>query len=197
MPSIFTHAVAAASLGAAIVPGRKRIIARGALCAVAPDADVIGFRLGVPYADLYGHRGLTHPILAAALLAGFATWLALRLEEDGGVRAARVALYLFVAAMSHGLLDAMTDGGLGVAFFAPFWARRYFLPWRPIVVSPIGVRRFLTGRGLAVVVSEVVVVWVPALALWLVAASLRRRAVQRRSHSSTSPAWTPSGKSRR
>jgi len=51
-------------------------------------------------------------------------------------------------------LDAMTDGGLGVAFFAPFDNHRYFLPWTPIRVSPTGVGRFFTDRGLVVLQSE-------------------------------------------
>jgi inner membrane protein len=65
---------------------------------------------------------------------------------------------------SHGLLDALTDGGLGVAFFAPFDAGRYFLPWTPIRVSPIGLG-FFSARGAEVLASEVVWVWLPALAL--------------------------------
>jgi hypothetical protein len=32
----------------------------------------------------------------------------------------------------------MTDGGLGCALFWPFDTTRYFAPWRPIPVSPIG-----------------------------------------------------------
>src|SRR5579872_845956 len=46
--------------------------------------------------------------------------------------------YFFVVTASHGVLDAMTDGGLGIAFFAPFDNTRYFFPFRPIKVSPIG-----------------------------------------------------------
>ena len=41
----------------------------------------------------------------------------------------------------------MTDGGLGVAFFAPCDEMRYFLPWRPVMVSPIGVVEFFTHYG--------------------------------------------------
>jgi inner membrane protein len=47
----------------------------------------------------------------------------------------------------------MTNGGLGVAFF---------LPWRPILVSPIGVGRFFSERGFAVLQSELVWIWLPA-----------------------------------
>ena len=64
-------------------------------------------------------------------------------------------LYFFLATASHGLLDAMTDGGLGVAFFSPFDNRRYFLPWTPIRVSPIGIEPFFTARGLEVLEERV------------------------------------------
>ena len=69
----------------------------------------------------------------------------------------------------------MTDGGLGVAYFAPFSNARYFLPWRPILVSPISVAGFFDARGLRVLASEAVWIWLPcavfAAAAWL----LRRR----------------------
>jgi len=68
----------------------------------------------------------------------------------------------------------MTDGGLGVAFFAPFENRRYFLPWRPIHISPIGIGRFFSERGLAVVQSELLWIWLPAAVLAVSAWILRR-----------------------
>lgn len=80
--------------------------------------------------------------------------------------------YLFLATTSHGLLDAMTDGGLGVAFFSPFENSRYFLPWRPIHVSPIGIARFFSARGLYVLQSEIRYIWLPSalliLLVWVV-----------------------------
>lgn len=72
-----------------------------------------------------------------------------------------VLAYLFVATASHDCLDAMTDGGLGVAFFSPFDDWRYFLPWRPIHVSPIGVARLFSQRGLTVLQSELLWIWLP------------------------------------
>jgi len=72
-------------------------------------------------------------------------------------------------------LDAMTDGGLGVAFFAPFDNHRYFFPWRPIRVSPIGAGRFFGKRGLAVLRSELLWIWIPAGILALAAWGFRRR----------------------
>ncbi|MBA3273622.1 MAG: metal-dependent hydrolase [Chthoniobacterales bacterium] len=77
---------------------------------------------------------------------------------------AAVGLYLFLATVSHCVLDAFTDGELGVAFFAPFENSRYFFPVTPIAVSPIG-GSFFSARGLSVVLNEVVWIWVPFSAL--------------------------------
>ena len=74
--------------------------------------------------------------------------------------------YLFLATTSHGILDAMTTGGGGIAFFAPFWNERYFFPWTPIRVSPLGTG-FFSERGLATLRSELVWVWLPAAAIAL------------------------------
>ena len=74
-------------------------------------------------------------------------------------------LLLFVITASHGVLDAMTNGGLGVAFFSPFNTRRYFFPWTPIEVSPIGAGGFFSARGWDVIWSEIMWIWGPALVL--------------------------------
>jgi inner membrane protein len=163
MPTILSHAVAALGIGTAFF-GRKapgHVLALGAVCSMLPDADVIGFRLGVRYGDLLGHRGLSHSLVFAATLAALAMPLARSAE---GPRWGRLWTYLFLATASHGLLDALTDGGLGVAFFAPFDATRYFFPFRPIEVSPIG-PGFFSKQGLMVIASEMLWVWLPSLAL--------------------------------
>ena len=161
MPTVPTHAAVAVSLGTlfpcARVPRRWWIV--GAALAVVPDLDVIGFGFGIHYGDLLGHRGLTHALIFAALLA----LLGSRCAIEGG-RKATVFTYLFVAAASHGVLDAFTNGGLGVAFFAPFVGRRYFFPVRPIEVSPIGVTGFFENGGAAVLLSELAWVGLPAVA---------------------------------
>jgi inner membrane protein len=123
--------------------------------------DVVGFGFGIPYGAPLGHRGLTHSIAFAAALAAAATLLG---WPRGRSRPA-VFTFLFLCAASHGLFDAMTDGGLGVAFFAPVDNTRFFLPWCPIRVSPIGVGGFFGPRGLAILASELVWIWIPLLAL--------------------------------
>ena len=58
----------------------------------------------------------------------------------------------------------VTDGGLGVAFFWPFSAERYFFPYNPIPVSPIGAH-FFSDRGLHVFTTELAMLWLPALVI--------------------------------
>jgi inner membrane protein len=84
-----------------------------------------------------------------------------------------VGLFSLVTA-SHGVFDAMTNGGLGIAFFSPFDNGRYFFPWTPIDVSPIGVRGFFSQRGLDILISETIYVVIPLLLLWAVIALLKR-----------------------
>ncbi|MBO9575608.1 MAG: metal-dependent hydrolase [Sphingobium sp.] len=171
MPSIFSHAIIPLAAGAAA--GRKRIPPRlavaGALLAIAPDFDVIGFRLGIGYGDIWGHRGATHS-LAFALLVSIAVVLLWR-----EARTIPRWLFLFAAMASHGLLDMLTDGGKGVALLWPFDAARLFLPWQPIRVSPIGAR-FFSERGLETVRSELLMIWLPCLLIVALSLFRRRRA---------------------
>jgi inner membrane protein len=151
----------------------KRVWVLGAACSVIPDLDVIGFRFGIRYGDFWGHRGFTHSLVFAAFLASAVALTGFRggLPSFGGLS---LWLYFFLATASHGFLDAMTDGGLGVAFFSPLDNHRYFLPWTPIRVSPIGVGRFFSNRGLEVLQSELLWIWLPAAVL-VIAAWLFRR----------------------
>ncbi len=69
----------------------------------------------------------------------------------------------------------MTNGGLGVAFFAPFDNTRYFFPWRPIQVSPIGAKAFFSAAGWRVIKSELIWVWLPSIAVIVFARVLNKR----------------------
>ena len=166
MASLISHAVAALGIGTVFarpqVPKRVWII--GAACSMFPDIDVIGFRFGIRYGDFWGHRGFTHSLVFAAMLATVAIAVGF-FRETQGVSRAVMWVYFFLATASHGLLDAMTNGGLGVAIFSPFNDTRYFLPWRPIVVSPISVTRFFSAQGIAVLQSELLWIWIPSGAL--------------------------------
>ena len=168
MPSVFSHAIAAVAIGGAAVGGPRRLTIwmLGAICAVVPDLDVVSFHFGLPYGHMLGHRGLSHSLPFAAVLAAIVTVFLRRIRTTSG-SVGLLWAFFFLATASHGLLDAMTDGGLGVAFFAPFSDARYFLPWRPIVVSPIGVGEFFGPRGLRVIWSELGWVWLPSAVVFL------------------------------
>lgn len=177
MPTIVSHAVPVLALGAGLGLKRvpPRLLAAAAFFAVAPDLDVISFRLGVGYADLLGHRGFSHSILFALICGGCG---ALAGPVLGSGRRLAFGL-IFLAVVSHIALDAATSGGLGVAAFWPLSEERYFLPWRPIRVSPFDPRAFLGPRGLAVIKSELLWVWLPAvLTAFLVRLAVRARASQ-------------------
>ncbi len=169
MPTILTHAAVPLAIGLglgsrAISP---RLLVAGILASMAPDLDVIGFHFGVAYAAIDGHRGLLHSLAFALVLA----WLAAIAAEPLRTTRRRAFVFVLACAASHGLLDMMTTGGLGVAWFWPFSDARHFLPWQVIKVSPLTLHRLLGPVGRAVMVSELQVVWLPAavLCLWLLA----------------------------
>jgi inner membrane protein len=172
MPTAFTHS--AVPLAMAIGLGRgvvsTRLLLAGVVVSVIPDLDVITFWLGIPYAAEFGHRGFSHSVLFALLIsiAGaclFRTW---------GPTFLRSFLFLFVAAVSHGLLDAFTNGGLGVAFLWPWSTERFFAPVRVIEVAPFGISRLLSHRGAAVSWSELLWVWAPLISIGVTAIACRR-----------------------
>jgi inner membrane protein len=174
--SAFSHAIAAGAIGAALYqrgwPARVWML--GAACSILPDADVIGVAFGIPFRSVLGHRGLSHSLLFAAVVAALVLALGFRRTPDGVYRW-RLGLYFFLATASHGVLDALTNGGPGIAFFAPFDNTRYFFPWRPVVVSPLGIRPFFSEWGLRVIESELVWIGLPSMILAAVAAIVRRR----------------------
>jgi inner membrane protein len=132
-----------------------------------PDADVVGFRFGVRYAAVWGHRGATHSLAFALVLGLLIGWLSGWL----GLPRLRTTLCAVAVLASHGLLDTLTDGGLGCALLWPFDHARYFAPWRPIPVAPIG-RAFFSSTGLRVACAELLL-FAP---LFLYALWPRRRA---------------------
>lgn len=172
MPTIISHA--AVPLAIRIGLGRHRIPPRlllaGIVAAIAPDLDVVAFRLGIAYADAFGHRGASHSLMFALLLAAGASVAAPLL------RTSRLMSFLFVlaAGASHPLLDMLTNGGLGVALFWPVSDLRYFAPWQVIEVSPLSLRRVFSERGLALMHSELTWVWLPCAVAAIVGMRIRR-----------------------
>ncbi|MBA3929121.1 MAG: hypothetical protein C0521_05960 [Xanthomonas sp.] len=172
MPTILTHALLPLAAGIALGTRRipPRLLATGMIAAILPDADVVGFKLGIEYAHALGHRGASHSLLFALACGVFAAFGA-RWFRTSAVTA---CLFVALAAASHPLLDMLTDGGLGVALFWPWSDARHFAPWRVIEVSPFA-NRFFSARGADVLLSELRWVWLPVLAFSGLAAWLRKR----------------------
>lgn len=190
MPSAFGHALVGGSLSLLMPRGSRAlgIAAVLGLLAAAPDLDVIAFRLGIPYDHPLGHRGLSHSLCLAAGVAALSLPLCRRGAPQ---RAGRLCLLVFLAVASHGLLDALTDAGLGIGLLLPFDDTRWFAPWRPIATSPLSVTAFFTRSGARVLASEALWLGLPclgALALdrWLLrrAAPMARQGARSERHSS-------------
>ena len=174
MSSLLTHPAPVLALGVAL--GLRRIPIRLFIAAVVfsllPDFDAIGFRFGISYGSWLGHRGFSHSLLFALLCGAFGAWAAPCLKASRLLS----GTLIFLAVASHIALDALTNGGLGVAAFWPFSDARYFFPWQPIQVSPLSLKAFFTTqKGLRVIVSELRWVWLPLMLMAFTCRSFMRR----------------------
>jgi inner membrane protein len=150
LASAITHFIVGAALSAPALDSRAirgalpgwAIPVTSGLIAVAPDLDTFAMRaLGIPFGGFWGHRGFFHSpffliLLSAALarLAAGRDWVWLAVLWAG-------------FAITHPLLDMLTDGGSGVMLLFPFTTERLFFPWRPIHVSPLEISRFFSRAG--------------------------------------------------
>jgi len=165
MATAVTHAFFSLVLGKTFareeMPWRFWIFAIG--CSILPDVDVIGFSLGMPYGGIFGHRGFFHSLLFAFLVSmSIIFW---GFKGDSKFFNPRWGLFFFLLTSAHGVLDALTNGGWGVAFFSPFDTTRYFFPWRPLKVSPIGLAGFFSPWGREVILREMIWIWTPSVLL--------------------------------
>ena len=165
MPTLITHTFIAVSGGKILVRDKLPIFFWISLiiCSVIPDADVIGFRFGIPYGAFFGHRGFFHSLFFAGIMAIIFTFIFIRFYKSDFLKWWQCLMVCFLIGASHGLLDALTNGGLGIALFSPFDNHRYFFPWTPIKVSPIGVTSFFRYGGMTVIINEILWVWLPII----------------------------------
>jgi len=175
MPSIISHAAVAVAAGMTFAPRGvpNPFWSFSIACSMIPDADVFGFSFGIPYHHLLGHRGFFHSPFFGLLMSVFVVNV---FFHDVGIFSRQWFFYLiffFLLSASHGILDAFTSGGLGIALLAPFDNTRYFFPWTPIMVSPIGIQGFFGKWGLMVIKSELLWVWFPSF-LMVVASMIIR-----------------------
>ncbi len=127
-----------AALGAAVAQagfakrlGGKAVVA-GALLGVLPDVDIISSAFG-PWASMVHHRGITHSLLFAPLMAPVLGWVLWRLNKrhDQWWRWGHLA---FWALITHPLLDLFTS--YGTQLFAPLSDRRLVID-AVAIIDPI------------------------------------------------------------
>jgi inner membrane protein len=176
MSTIFSHPAVPVAIGLAL--GQKTIprnlLFIGAFCAILPDFDSISFAFGIPYESQFGHRGFTHSVFFAAAVAAFFAWRNSEFKVDGAaVKRAIVFPFIFLSTVSHPLLDALTDGGEGVAIWWPFSAARFFFDDAPLPVCPIG-QHFFSAAGYAALKAELTLIWLPALLLGIAGFIVRK-----------------------
>lgn len=178
MASVFGHAIAAYGLGKLFpkeVMNRK-VFTLGIISSMLPDLDVIAFHFDVSWDSMLSHRGLTHSILFALVWA--LILLLVFHQETLSKKKFQLGSYYFLATISHGLLDGLTNGGNGIAFFAPFSDERYFLPWQMIQVSPLGVENFFSKWGIQVLQSEFFYIVIPSFIIGLIGTWLNKKVYQ-------------------
>lgn len=173
MPTIISHAVVPLALGLGLGPKlvSRRLLLAGVAASALPDLDVLAFRFGIAYSDQLGHRGFSHSLLLALALGVLAALFAGQIKS----RRFHAFAFVFLAAASHGLLDMLTNGGLGVAYLWPFSEDRFFFPQQVIQVAPLGFHRLFGPAGMAVARSELLWLWLPAGFVLFILFVARRR----------------------
>ena len=148
MASVFGHAIIGYTITkAASIKNYKWLLLLAILSSVFPDLDVLTFNFGIPYSHPFGHRGFTHSIVFAII------WAVLLMFFFGKQNRVLWFVVIFFSTVFHGILDAMTTGGKGIGFFIPFNNERFFFPFRPIQVSPLGIEKFFSEWGIQVILS--------------------------------------------
>jgi inner membrane protein len=170
--SLFAHAALPLLASRALALPKsheRRALLAGVLCGCLPDLDVVTYALEIRANEPLGHRGLFHSLLASIVLAAVATWFVGRGLDRRGPEHRRVFFFLLFSAASHGVLDALTQGEVGVALFAPFSPVRVASPWKLLPACPVGLTEYLGYFGLLTLANEVLYAAAPvALAVSLV-----------------------------
>jgi inner membrane protein len=154
MATIYTHAVLGLGLARVCVSRRTSWLfwALVAFLPVIPDLDAFST---ASYGSALGHRGITHSLPFALWVGALIASLTFR---RFGMNFWWLSGLFFVLIASHGVLDALTRGGMPIPFFWP-WEQRYG-NWGPIPVSDLAFEVPDPRRSRALR-SELAWVWLP------------------------------------
>lgn len=88
MPTVITHAAVplciGLGLGSKVIP--PRLLFAGIILAMLPDADVLSFKFGVAYGNVFGHRGFTHSLVFAFVVPLLCVFIGRRWFRAGLIR---------------------------------------------------------------------------------------------------------------
>ena len=175
MATPFAHAFVACTLGKCFYEGRQpvKFWLISAFCANAPDLDMIfyWFRLA-PQSSLLGHRIFFHSISFAVLLGLLITIIFFREIKTYSKPWYKTWIFLTIATASHGILDALTYWGPGIAFFSPFDNTGYLCPCAPVPAT--GPSTFFTPRIIIHLACEIVWFWGGSLVILAIVILFRK-----------------------
>jgi inner membrane protein len=134
MPTVGHLALGLAA--ARLQPGSRGLVPRLALYALlgaAPDLDLVPIALGWERFVPLGHRGATHSLAVAAVVAAAVAF------AWPGTSRQRTWLFAFLAMASHGLVDPLVAGSYGPALLWPFTDVRFtWGGFQPLPETPVG-----------------------------------------------------------
>ncbi len=166
MPSSLSHAIAGVAIATPfrLRESYARFWVFAVVCATIQDVDYLWSWRVARWDSIYAHRGITHSIAFAVVLAAAVATLGFAGSYWRGFRLRLFAAFVLVA-LSHGLLDSLTVYAGGVAFLAPFSAARFFFPWRPLAGPQAGWTEHISraGRVAYVAGTELLCIWMPSL----------------------------------
>jgi len=142
-----THIALGAALGTAVL-GRRlgpRAAAWGALCSTLPDLDVL-VPWGDSVRDFTFHRAYSHSLFFLTLAAPLIAWLIARLERGRPAPWNRWLALVWLALVSHPLLDAFTV--YGTQMLLPFTDHPVGLG-SIFIIDPLYTAPILIGTSLA------------------------------------------------
>ena len=169
MPSLLSHVAIGLAAGVSLSKtySESSFIWLSIVASSFPDIDAISFVFNIPYKSLFGHRGFFHSICFAFILSILILEIGFPELSPFSKRWLLYGSNFFLICLSHAVLDAMTEGGMGVAFFSPFSQKRYLFPWRPLIACPLTVEDFFSEWGKIVIKSELVWIWLPSFFITL------------------------------
>jgi inner membrane protein len=173
MPTVISHSIVAVVFGKLFSKSTGvKFWLLSIICAILPDFDVILLLFDIQHMNMFGHRGISHSILFALVAALLIVVMGFPEIKHFSRKWRSFVVYFFLVGLSHGILDAMTSGGLGVGFFMPFDSTRYFFPVRPIRASLLSLISFFKNEGGQILISEIIWIWIPAvvflIGLWFI-----------------------------